>query len=327
MVRGTDYAPSVLDSAIHFAVRQGAVRSGLAESCYGSFVTTPATELLIAARPRDLGGFSVRRALPSPHRRLVGPFIFFDHMGPADLPPGEGINVRPHPHIAIATVTYLFDGEIFHRDSLGSAQAITPGDVNWMIAGSGIVHSERTREEVRKTGQKIHGIQAWIALPIEAEEMAPAFFHHPGSTLPTLTREGIKGRVIAGDAFGLRSPVQVASPTLYVDLAMSAGATIDVPKEHEERAIYVAIGSVRVGEKLLNDGDMLVLVPGVDVALNAVSESRVLLLGGAKLEGERHIWWNFVSSSEERIEQAKRDWKERRFPIVAGDEVEFIPLP
>jgi redox-sensitive bicupin YhaK (pirin superfamily) len=286
-----------------------------------------AVELVIRARPRDLGGFSVRRVLPSRQRRLVGPFVFFDHMGPAEMPAGAGIDVRPHPHIGLATVTYLFDGEIFHRDSLGSAQAIRPGDVNWMVAGRGIVHSERTPPEPRRSGQRLHGIQAWVALPLEQEQSEPGFFHHPMSTLPLVEGDGLTLRIIAGNAFGHTSPVAVASPTVYVDAALAAGARLQVPTEHEERAIYVASGVVGCAGDTFEEGEMLVLKSGLGMGLDALSNARLLLLGGAKLPGERHIYWNFVSSSKERIERAKRDWAEQRFPKVPGDEQEWTPLP
>jgi redox-sensitive bicupin YhaK (pirin superfamily) len=284
-------------------------------------------ELVIRGRPRDLGGFSVRRVLPSIQRRTVGPFIFFDHMGPADMPPGTGMDVRPHPHIGLATVTYLFDGEIFHRDSLGSAQAITPGDVNWMVAGGGIVHSERTRSEKRNSGQRVHGIQAWVALPREAEEGPAGFFHHQENTLPVIEGPGMQLRIIAGKAFGKTSPVQVSSPTLYVDVALAAGTEFKVPADYAERALYVAAGVVGCAGDTFEEGEMLILAHGREVSLSALSNARLLLLGGEPLDGERYIDWNFVSSSKERIERAKQAWREQRFPKVPGDEIEFTPLP
>ncbi|HKU40219.1 MAG TPA: pirin family protein [Polyangiales bacterium] len=291
-------------------------------------MTTPAVELVLHSRPRDLGGgFVVGRILPAAQRRLVGPFIFFDHMGPVNMPPQAGIDVRPHPHIGLATVTYLFDGEIFHRDSLGFAQAIRPGDVNWMIAGRGIVHSERTAPEPRRSGQFVHGIQAWVALPREQEEREPGFFHHPVHTLPAIARSGVSLRLIAGSAFDATSPVAVSSPTFYVDAAFEAGASLALPDEHEERACYVVSGELRCEGVLYPERSLLILRPGAPVTVQAERAARVMLLGGAKLEGERHIYWNFVSSSEDRIERAKADWKERKFPLVPGDEVEFTPLP
>ncbi len=284
-------------------------------------------ELLIDARPRDLGGFSVRRALPSMMRRLVGPFIFFDHMGPAQLPPGEGMDVRPHPHIALATVTFLFDGEIDHKDSLGSVRTIRPGDVNWMLAGRGIAHSERSGPEARKKGVTMHGIQSWVALPTDREEDEPSFEHHPAATIPKVRLEGASLDVIAGTAYGERSPVSVLSPTLYVHAHLEAGARIPIDDEHEERALYVVEGAVGCDDRAFQAGTMIVLRRGAKVMLESSERSRVMLVGGARLSGDRHVWWNFVSSSKERIERAKEDWQNRRFPSIPGDDVEFIPLP
>lgn len=285
-------------------------------------------ELVIDARARDLGGgFVVKRLLPSPRQRLVGPFIFFDQMGPVTLAPGDGMDVRPHPHIALATVTYLFAGEILHRDSLGSVQAIHPGDVNWMLAGQGIVHSERSSEQTRRDGQTLHGIQSWVALPSAAEESAPRFEHHPASSIPTVAREGVVLDVIAGTAYGQRSPVGVLSPTLYVHARLEAGATLPVDDEHEQRAVYVVEGEVELDGRRFAAGTMVVLVAGAQASLLAHSAARVMLLGGEKLVGERHLFWNFVSSDPARLEQAKEDWRARRFPVVPGDDVEFIPLP
>ena len=288
--------------------------------------------LVIEPRTRDLGGFSVRRALPFAARRTVGPFIFFDHMGPASLAPGHGIDVRPHPHIALATVTYLFEGEIVHRDSLGSFQPIRPGDVNWMLAGQGIVHSERTGDAVRRSGGPLHGIQSWVALPRAQEQAQPAFHHHPAATLPRVERPGADIRVVAGHAYGARSPVGVLSPTLYVAATIESGAVLDVDPDHAERAVYVVEGEIAVGERddrRFAPGTMIVLRPG-PATLRALAPTRLVVVGGAPLDGERHIWWNFVSSSDEQMEQAKRDWRDRnlaRFPKVPGDEHEFIPLP
>jgi redox-sensitive bicupin YhaK (pirin superfamily) len=284
-------------------------------------------ELLVEARPRDIGGLAVRRALPSMRRRLVGPFAFFDHMGPADLSPGSGIDVRPHPHIGLATVTYLFDGEIDHRDSLGSVQTIRPGDVNWMVAGRGIVHSERSGPESRARGCHIHGIQSWVALPLEDELTDPRFEHHPAATIPRVALPGVALSVIAGSAYGERSPVRVLTPTLYVHARIDAGAVFPVADAHEERAVYVAEGAVGREATTLQAGTLAVLRPGTNVKLTAQTTARVMIIGGARLLGERHIEWNFVSSSTERIERAKRDWKEGRFPKVPGDEIEYIPLP
>jgi len=292
-----------------------------------SDVESSSVELLVEARPRDLGGLTVRRVLPSVKRRLVGPFVFFDHMGPAALPMGTGFDVRPHPHIALATVTYLFDGEIVHRDSLGSLQPIRPGDVNWMVAGRGIAHSERSSAEARRSGARIHGIQSWVALPLEHEETEPAFMHHPAKAIPSLRLEGVDVDVIAGTAFGARSPVRVLSPTLYVHARLSARAELAIDAEHEERGVYVVEGAVACGGRVLREGALAVLRPGAVVPIRAEEPARVMLIGGAHLAGERHVWWNFVSSSNERIERAKDDWRAGRFPKVTGDEVEFIPLP
>lgn len=284
-------------------------------------------ELLIDARPRDLGGFEVRRVLPSMSRRLVGPFIFYDHMGPARLPIGVGFDVRPHPHIALATVTYLFDGEIDHRDSVGSFQTIRPGDVNWMVAGRGIVHSERSSAESRRAGVRIHGIQSWVALPIELEETEPRFEHHPSASIPNVRLDGATLDVIAGTAYGERSPVGVLSPTLYVHAQLEAGARFPMDEEHEERAIYIVEGALGCDGRTFQPGTMVVLRPGTHVMITAHEPTRAMLVGGARLAGERHVWWNFVSSSSERLERAKADWKAGLFPNVPGDDAEFIPLP
>jgi redox-sensitive bicupin YhaK (pirin superfamily) len=288
--------------------------------------STPAIETIIEARKRDLGGFTVGRLLPSSARRLVGPFIFFDHMGPAELAPGQGIDVRPHPHINLATVTYLFEGEIVHRDSLGSHQPIWPGAINWMTAGRGIVHSERTGPELRKTGSRLHGVQLWVALPKAYEEVEPDFCHYGAPALPALEEQGVHIRVLAGTAYGATSPVQTLSSLFYVEATMPQGAGLPLPGEHEERAAYIAQGVLWCGEERIEALRMVVFAPGSMPVLRAESPARVMLLGGAPMDGERHIWWNFVSSSIERIEQAKRDWQKDRFPKVPG-ETDFIPLP
>src|SRR5271163_3079085 len=272
-------------------------------------------ETVIQPRTRDLGdGFEVRRALPSAQRRMVGPFVFFDQMGPVMLPAGKGLDVRPHPHIGLATVTYLFDGEILHRDSLGNAQPIRPGAVNWMIAGRGIVHSERTPPELRAGASSLFGIQTWIALPKGREEMEPGFAHHRADEL----------RVIAGSLYGERAPVEVFSEMFYADATLSGAARLELPAEHEERAVWVAEGRIEVGGDVFEAGQMLVLRPGEAVAIKALDPARLILFGGEPMDGPRHLWWNFVSSSAERIEQAKADWKAGQFPPVAG-ETEFIP--
>ncbi len=288
---------------------------------------TPQLATVIDARPRDLGGFTVGRVLPSAARKLIGPFIFFDHMGPAAFPPGRGIDVRPHPHIGLATLTYLFAGEIVHRDSLGSHQPIRPGDVNWMTAGRGIVHSERTGTQLRQTGSSLDGLQLWVALPRRHEETDPEFHHHRAGDLPSLEVDGARIRLLAGSAFGETSPVRTFSPLFYVDAAIPAGGELPLPDEHEERAAYVVDGTVECGNERGGRGRMMVFSPGAPATLHAVSDARVALIGGAPIDGERHIFWNFVSSSQARIEQAKRDWREGRFPKVPGDDREFIPLP
>jgi len=280
---------------------------------------------VVGSRKRDLGGFAVRRVLPWGGGRMVGPFIFLDQLGPVEFAPGQGIDVRPHPHIGLATVTYLFEGELVHRDSLGVVQTIRPGDVNWMTAGRGIVHSERTGPDMRASGQRMHGLQSWVALPREYEEAEPAFDHTPAATLPEQDGDGVKLRVIAGRAFGLASPVRVFSETFYVDVAMSAGAALDIPEEYAERAAYVLLGSVTAEGRDFCAGTLVIFVAGSRARLVAKAASRVALLGGAPL-GERHIWWNFVSSTSTRIEQARRQWADGAFPPVPG-ETESIPLP
>ena len=283
-------------------------------------------ELTITPRPRDIGGFEVRRVLPVAQRRSVGPFVFFDQMGPATIAAGHGMDVRPHPHIGLATVTYLFEGEILHRDTLGSVQVIRPGDVNWMTAGSGIAHSERTPPEARTTGGPVFGIQSWVALPKAHEETDPAFFHHPVATLPKIDDTGVVVRIIAGTAFGQRSPVATFAETLYCDVQLEPGARIDVPVEHEERAIQPVEGRISVAGRVVEPGSMLVLRANEPVVIEALDAARLMLLGGERLDGPRNMWWNFVSSSKERIEQAKADWRAGRFRSVPG-ETEFIPLP
>lgn len=283
-----------------------------------------AIELIIEARQTDLGGFSVRRVLPSTARRMVGPFIFFDHIGPAEFPPGKGIQVRPHPHIGLATVTYLFEGAIVHRDSLGFEQPIRRGAVNLMTAGRGIVHSERAGDD-SDTASRLHGIQSWMALPTEQEERDPAFVHYPAADLPQLDVDGVAIRVIIGSAYGHISPVTSYSPMLYLELRFPAGARLTLPDTSRERAAYVVSGAVQIDDQAYEDGVMLMGCPNKPISIRARKDSHVMVVGGDPV-GERHIWWNFVSSSRKRIEQAKRDWKAGRFERVPGD-TEFIPLP
>jgi len=284
-------------------------------------------ETVILPRTRDLGdGFEVRRALPSMRRRMVGPFIFLDQMGPAVFSSGQGLDVRPHPHIGLATVTYLFEGEILHRDSLGTVQSIQAGAVNWMTAGRGIVHSERTPPSVRKTGGRLSGIQIWVALPKGEEEREPAFAHTPADALPVIESGGARVRLIAGTLYGARSPVGTLSELFYADAVLQSAARLEVPPAYEERALLVAEGAVQIEGERFPAGQLVILRPRQQVIVSAPGAARVLLLGGATMDGPRHIWWNLVSSSPERIEQAKVDWAAGRFPKVPG-ETEFIPLP
>ncbi len=286
-----------------------------------------AIDLVIVPRSVDLGAFSVRRALPHVRRRMVGPFIFFDHFGPAEFRAGEGIDVRPHPHIGLATVTFLWEGEIIHRDSLGSDMPIRPGAVNWMTAGSGIVHSERTAPERRAGGEPIHGLQLWVALPAAQEEIEASFAHHAAEELPVLSAEGKTIRVITGSLYGLRSPVPTLSDTIFADAQLTAGTVLPIDADTEERGIYVVSGEIEIAGDRFAAGQLLVLRPGDAISVNAPVDARIVLVGGAAMDGPRHVWWNFVSSRKERIEQAKADWKQGRFAIVPGDEKEFIPLP
>jgi redox-sensitive bicupin YhaK (pirin superfamily) len=286
----------------------------------------PPVETVIQPKSRDIGGFEVRRVLPSAKRRMIGPFVFFDQMGPAALPKGKGIDVRPHPHIGLSTLTWLIEGEIMHRDSVGSVQAIRPGEVNWMTAGSGIAHSERTPDALRPRGHRLYGIQTWLALPKAQEETAPRFEHHKADALPRIEGDGIAATLIAGTGWGKRSPVGVFTETLYADVRLGNGATLTIPAEHEERGIYVLAGGVEIAGERFGPGIMLALRPGGPIDVTAEAATHLMVLGGEPADGPRHIWWNFVSSSAERIEQAKADWKAGRFAKVGGDD-EFIPLP
>jgi redox-sensitive bicupin YhaK (pirin superfamily) len=283
---------------------------------------------VVVPRTVDLGdGFSVRRALPSARTRMVGPFIFFDHFGPAEFRAGAGLDVRPHPHIGLATVTYLFDGEITHRDSVGAIQRIQPGEVNWMTAGRGIVHSERTGAEKRVTSSPIHGLQMWVALPKAHEEMAPGFAHHETAEFPVVAENGKTVRVVVGSAYGAKSPVPVVHETLFADVHLKAGSVLPLDADHEERAVYVIAGELDIAGDRFAAGQLLVFKPGDAVTIAAANDSHFVICGGAPMDGPRHIWWNFVSSSKDRIEQAKADWTAGHFQRVPGDEIEFIPLP
>jgi redox-sensitive bicupin YhaK (pirin superfamily) len=284
-------------------------------------------EMIITPKAHSLGAFDVRRALPYAKKRMVGPFIFFDQMGPADLPPENPINVRPHPHIGLATLTWLYDGVIMHRDSLGYEQEIRPGEINWMTAGKGIVHSERTPEHMEGKVNPIFGIQVWMALPKTHEEMAPSFQHYKAGSVPLFDDDGIKGRVVAGHFKGLTSPVDVYWDTLYLDLDMAKGAGLTLNSEHEERAVYALTGSLEIEGRKITPYEMVVLKTGVDVEVKALEATKLVVIGGAKMDGERFMYWNLVASDKALIEKAKEDWKEGRFDKVINDEVEFIPLP
>jgi redox-sensitive bicupin YhaK (pirin superfamily) len=283
-------------------------------------------EMVIDAHRKDLGGFTVGRVLPFGQKRMVGPFIFLDHMGPAEFAPGGGVDVRPHPHIGLSTVTYLFEGEIIHRDNVGSHQSIRPGEVNWMTAGRGIVHSERTHPLRREIGAALNGMQAWIALPTENEEDEPSFEHYAGRDMPAYEGEGLYARLIAGEAYGAKSNVKSASPLFYVHWEMAADVKSSAPKGYSERAAYVAKGSVEIDGQTLHAGQMAIFTKKADAVIRSLEPSTLMLLGGEPV-GPRNIWWNFVSSSKERIEQAKADWKEGRMSLPRGDDHEFIPLP
>lgn len=281
---------------------------------------------VIVPRTGDLGGFQVRRALPSKQRRMVGPFIFLDEMGPVEFRSGQGLDVRPHPHIGLATVTYLFAGEIMHRDSLGSVAAIRPGEVNWMTAGRGIAHSERTAPDHRRGGEPLHGLQCWVAMPAALEESAPAFIHHDAAELPVEAGEGKTVRVIAGSLYGRTSPLVTPSPTIFADVTLATGARLPLDADAEERAVYVVSGEIDILGDRFAAGQLLVFRPGDRITVTAAAPARVAILGGAAMDGPRHIWWNFVSSRRDRIEAAKADWKSGRFDAVPGD-TEFTPLP
>ncbi|SFM51499.1 pirin family protein [Shimia aestuarii] len=290
-------------------------------------------ETVIIPRARDLGGFEVRRALPAPRRQMVGPFIFFDQAGPAEFLTGQGIDVRPHPHIGLGTVTYLYRGEFEHRDSLGTHQMIYPGEVNWMVAGNGVTHSERTSAATRAAPSSLFGIQTWIALPEDHEDDAPMFEHHGRAALPVLEGEGKEVRLILGSAWGEKAPATLFSETFYADVILEAGAKLPLPEDHEDRGLYVTEGAVEIAGERFEAGRMMVFRPGDAITVKAGAQgARLMALGGETLNGPRHIWWNFVASSRERIEEAKQawakgDWENGRFHLPPGDADEFIPLP
>ncbi len=284
-------------------------------------------EQVIVPSAKDLGGFSVRRALPSQGRKMIGPFIFFDQFGPAEFLLGQGMDVRPHPHIGLSTVSYLFDGEIYHRDSLGSALPIRPGEVNLMTAGRGIVHSERTAPELRNAPRKLFGIQTWLALPQSHEEGDPGFHHASAEELPTIRGEGKRVRLIMGSLYGESSPVAFPHDTFYAEAVLAPGAILPLDADYTERAIYIVSGEIDIAGDVFGPGRLLVLRPGDRISVLAQSNARLMLLGGEPMDGPRHIWWNFVHSSKERIDQAREDWKRGRFAAVPGDAEEFIPLP
>lgn len=295
----------------------------------GDAQSVDAIDTIIIPRSRDIGGFDVHRALPSAERQMVGPFIFFDQMGPAEFVLGEGLDVRPHPHINLSTLTYLFEGEVLHRDSLGTEQTILPGAVNWMTAGKGIVHSERMAEEFKQRGAELFGLQTWVALPESHEERSPSFDHHDKESLPFIEASGASARLVAGQAWGKTSPVQTYCDTLFADIWLQPGARIPIEGVHEERAIYTIQGTIEIGHDSFEKGQFLVLHPDrqIEVRNKSCQPARVVLVGGESMEGPRYIWWNFVSSRKERIEQAKEEWRQGRFDTVPGDEEEFIPLP
>jgi redox-sensitive bicupin YhaK (pirin superfamily) len=282
-------------------------------------------ELIITSRPRNLAGVNIRRVLPFYARRMIGPWIFLDHIGPLDFPPGAGLEVLPHPHIGLATVTYLFEGEIIHRDNLGVVQPIQPGAINLMVAGKGVAHSERSTPELRAKGYRLHAIQLWLALPVEQEEIDPAFYHHPAQELPGQRSGGVSLRVMIGQGFGLVSPVTTYSPSLYAEVNLEAGSRMALPPDLPERGVYIISGQVRLNNQSVPEGSLAVCQEGAEIVIEAGTEARLVVIGGANI-GKRHIWWNYVSSRPERIEQAKADWKEGRFAKIPG-ETEFVPLP
>jgi redox-sensitive bicupin YhaK (pirin superfamily) len=287
----------------------------------------PAVETIVVPRSRDIGGLEVRRVLPSARRRMVGAFVFLDQMGPVIFDAGQGLDVRPHPHIGLATMTYLLDGSILHRDSLGTIQPILPGAVNWMTAGRGIVHSERTAPELRPARKRLYGLQLWVALPARMEETDARFAHYEADAIPATAGEGVAARIVVGEGFGARSPVAALSDLFFYDLSLAEGSTVTIPALHEERALYLIEGRVGLDGATYDAGQLLVLAHGRVIDIRAQTPARLVALGGEPLDGPRHIWWNFVSSRPGRIEQAKEDWRRERFGLPVPGDSEFIPLP
>ena len=284
-------------------------------------------ELVIPYRDRSIGSMNVRRVLPFPKRRAVGPFVFVDDFGPVEIFGGRALDVLPHPHIGLATVTYLFGGKMTHRDSVGTTQVIEPGEVNWMTAGRGVVHSERVSDAPVAPGERLVGVQTWIALPEKDEEAAPSFAHHKTDDLPEIEAEGVRAKVILGEIFGARSRVATLGDPVYADCRLAANAFLKIPADIEERGVYVLAGALLAGGQRYEAGTMLVFETGVEAVFSAAEETHLMIVGGARLEKPRHMWWNFVSTSTERIEQAKKDWRDRRFPVIPDDAAEFVPLP
>lgn len=294
---------------------------------HGDAFSCDAIEQVIVPRSRDLGGFEVRRALPAVGRQMVGPFIFFDQFGPSEFLIGQGLDVRPHPHIGLATVTFLFDGEILHRDSLGTQKAIRPGELNLMSAGSGVVHSERSSPSQRSLGPRLYGIQAWAALPKSHEERAATFAHYGTGELPRIDAEGKRVRVVMGSMYGVVSPAVFPHDAFYAEAVLAPGAVLPLDADYDERAVFVVAGRVDIAGDTFAAGRLLIFKPGDRISILALDQSRLIMLGGEPMDGPRHIWWNFVSSSKERIDEAKAHWRAGKFGIVPGDEAEFIPLP
>jgi redox-sensitive bicupin YhaK (pirin superfamily) len=293
----------------------------------GDALACDAIQNVIIPRSVDLGGFEIRRALPHIKRRTVGPFVFFDHFGPAEFKGGNGLDVRPHPHIGLSTLTYLYDGEIIHKDTLGMDVAIRPGEVNWMTAGKGIVHSERTAPDHRVEGEPLHGLQFWCAMMRKDEEIDPGFTHLGSGDLPVFNDEGKTVRLVAGKIFGKTSPLKTTSETLMADIALEAGTSVPLDADYTERAVYIVSGMVDIQDDTFEGGRLLTFRPGDRITIKALTTARLAVIGGEPLDGPRYVWWNFVSSRKERIDQAKEEWKQGRFGKVPGDEIEFIPLP